>query len=69
MTRPYHPSDGGADPGREPTVEEIRQRAAAILKEMDEEETKHGPGLRCPKCGGLMVHYRLHGYRCLRGCQ
>lgn len=26
-------------------------------------------GLRCPKCGSQMAHYRLYGYRCLRGCQ
>jgi hypothetical protein len=67
--RPYHPSDGGADLGRELTVEEIRAKAAAILKEMDEEEVQHGPGLCCPKCGGQMAHYRLYGYRCIRGCQ
>ncbi len=69
MTRPYHPSDGGADLGHEPTVEEIRAKAAAILKAMDEEEQEYGPGLRCPKCGGMMAHYRLSGYRCIRGCQ
>ena len=25
-------------------------------------------GNRCAKCGGLMVHYRLGGYRCQKGC-
>jgi hypothetical protein len=48
MTRPYHPSDGGANPGKEPTVEEIRQRAAKIVEAMEDDELKH-PGLRCPK--------------------
>ncbi len=50
-------------------IEEIRSKAAGILKEMDEEETKYGPGLRCPKCGGMLRHERLNGYRCIRGCQ
>lgn len=50
------------------SAEEPRQRAAEILKAMDEEETKYGPGLRCPKCGGMMIHERLRGYRCFRGC-
>jgi tRNA(Ile2) C34 agmatinyltransferase TiaS len=71
MARPYHPSDGGADPGRELTAEEIRRRAARLLEEMDVtgiEERRYG-GLRCPKCGGVMMHTRLAGYRCVRGCQ
>lgn len=25
-------------------------------------------GRECPKCGMSMVHYRLHGYQCPRGC-
>ena len=24
---------------------------------------------RCPKCQGIMIHTRLAGYRCNRGCQ
>lgn len=28
----------------------------------------YGDGRRCDKCGGPMVHYRLGGYRCQRGC-
>lgn len=27
------------------------------------------PSQKCPKCGMSMAHYRLHGYRCPRGCQ
>ena len=27
------------------------------------EEMKHN-GRECPKCGGMLAHYRLHGYRC-----
>jgi len=68
MTRPYHPSDGGADPGREPTPEEIKLKATEILKGMDAKEPTRGPGLRCPKCGSQLVHTRLHGYQCARGC-
>jgi hypothetical protein len=26
-------------------------------------------GRRCPKCQSLMMHTRLGGYRCPRGCQ
>jgi predicted Zn-ribbon and HTH transcriptional regulator len=26
-------------------------------------------GRRCPKCQSLMIHTRLGGYRCNRGCQ
>lgn len=26
-------------------------------------------GRRCPKCDGQMIHSRLNGYQCLRGCQ
>lgn len=66
--RPYHPSDGGADPGREPSPEEVRKRVAELLAEIEAEESKYGPGLRCPKCGGQMAHYRLSGYQCMRGC-
>lgn len=62
-----------ANPGAESETtflaEETRRRAAEILKEMDEEDHKYGPGLRCPKCGGMLVHYRMCGYRCQRGCQ
>jgi hypothetical protein len=33
---------------------------------IDEEDEPSGR--RCPKCGSAMGHYRLHGYRCFRGC-
>jgi hypothetical protein len=26
-------------------------------------------GRRCSKCGGTMAHYRLWGYRCVKGCE
>lgn len=26
-------------------------------------------GRRCPLCQGFMIHTRLGGYRCQRGCQ
>lgn len=26
-------------------------------------------GRRCEKCGAVMIHTRLSGYRCNRGCQ
>lgn len=52
--------------------EETRRLAAEILKRLKEEaeseELQH-PGLRCPKCGCSMAHYRLYGHRCVRGCQ
>ena len=47
----------------------LKDKVAEILKAMDEEEPKQGPGLRCPKCGGRMAHSRLYGYQCIRGCQ
>lgn len=27
------------------------------------------PTRRCPKCKGAMAHYRLGGWKCMRGCQ
>ena len=50
------------------TAEETRKRIAELMKEVESEEHRH-PGLRCPKCGCSMVHERLNGYRCIRGCQ
>lgn len=62
-----------ANPGEEAettlSAEQTRARVAEILKEMEAEERQYGPGLRCPKCGGTMAHYRLCGYRCIRGCR
>lgn len=26
------------------------------------------PTRRCPKCQGMMAHYRLGGWKCIRGC-
>lgn len=26
-------------------------------------------GRRCPKCNGFMIHGRLFGWRCQRGCR
>ncbi len=48
--------------------EEARTKAAAILNEMEAETPLGNPssGLRCPKCGAVMVHYRLKGYQCPR---
>ncbi len=50
-------------------AEATRRRVSQLLDELEAEGIQSGPGLRCPKCGGQMAHYRLHGYRCLRGCQ
>jgi hypothetical protein len=52
-------------------AKEIRQRIAKILDELENQSVlgHDGPGLRCPKCGCSMVHYRLYGYRCIRMCQ
>jgi hypothetical protein len=48
--------------------EDLRQRAAKLVEELSKEECARGPGLRCSKCGGSLVHERLNGYRCIRGC-
>jgi ribosomal protein L32 len=45
-----------------PSKSEIGRRVAKLLAEMPE-------GRQCPRCGGSMVHGRLTGYRCFRGCQ
>lgn len=51
------------------SADEIRNKVKELLKEWEEEEFPHGPGLRCPKCGSQLVHYRLCGYQCVRGCR
>ncbi len=51
------------------SADQLREKAAKIIKEMEAEEAIYGPGLRCPVCGGMLVHERLTGYRCFRGCQ
>ncbi len=45
---------------RKPTTP-IGERVAELLASFP-------PGRNCPKCGGMMIHERLRGYRCFRGC-
>ena len=44
---------------------------ARALKEMETDpgQVPELKGRRCPKCQSLMIHTRLGGYRCNRGCQ
>lgn len=69
MTRPYHPSDGGADLGREPMREEIIKAGQTLSQRIDKLLAEMPQGRQCPKCGFAMVHYRLYGYRCPRMCE
>ena len=58
--RPYHPSDGGADPGREKAPAEVAAQAEWIAKLMAE-------GRKCEKCGReKQAHSRLKGWFCLQ---
>lgn len=69
--RPYHPADGGVRFSADPTEVAIKKQVKEILEAMESEGDfrKLYPGLRCPKCGSQLAHTRLHGYRCMRGCQ
>lgn len=57
------------DVGVKLSAEPTRQTVKEILDQMEAEDVYRHPGLRCPKCGGMLAHYRLYGYRCMRGCQ
>lgn len=54
-------TDVGVKLSAEPTHAEVGDRIKELLDSLP-------PGRTCPKCGGSMAHYRLHGYRCIRGC-
>jgi len=56
------------DQGVKLSAENTKSKYAEILRQLDEEQQPPRSGLRCPKCGGVMAHYRLYGYRCIRGC-
>ena len=43
-------------------TKDAAQRQIARRKQI---EALAGDGRKCPKCGGAMGHYRLHGIRCL----
>jgi hypothetical protein len=49
----------------EPTKAKVKE----LLDDIEKEGLYSHPGLRCPKCGGMLRHERLSGYRCIRGCQ
>ena len=49
---------------------ERRKALSDRIKELENDQVsgQGALGRKCSKCGGAMAHYRLHGYRCLRGC-
>lgn len=48
---------------------DIASKAKSIIEEIQQQGEQLRSGLRCPKCGGHMGHYRLDGYRCMGGCR
>lgn len=46
-----------------------RRAAGSVSRGVDELLASLPPGRKCPKCAGMMIHERLTGYRCFRGCQ
>ncbi len=69
VDQPYQPTLGqlwklnvGATIQELNVSKSLRERLNALLVE-------YPPGRVCEHCGGMLIHYRLLGYRCFKGCQ
>ena len=50
---------------QEKLKEKIEERTERVIQEIEKEFLG---GRRCSKCHSLMIHSRLAGYQCPRGC-